>query len=139
MYAQAFTAHRVKRWRIGSNEVLRNIKRENLLSFFETLYRPENIIVSIAGDVTAKEALDAVTPTFGAIPGSYSPRLSRSSASESCTTQGKRALHRIISCCPQAKSVPSKTAQLGSSRDYTLAWSIARITRVSSMYTIIFG
>src|SRR4051812_10488356 len=30
MYATAFTQHRIKRWRIGSNEVLRNIRRDNL-------------------------------------------------------------------------------------------------------------
>src|SRR3954465_13866048 len=64
MLATSFTQHRIKRWRIGSNEVLRNIKRDNLLAFFETLYRPENIIVSVAGDVTHEEALAAVTERF---------------------------------------------------------------------------
>src|SRR5262249_20122642 len=66
--ATSFTRHRVKRWRIGSNEVLRNIRRENLVQFFETLYRPENIIVTIAGDVAAEEALPIVQRTFGTIP-----------------------------------------------------------------------
>ncbi|HVT04159.1 MAG TPA: pitrilysin family protein [Thermoanaerobaculia bacterium] len=65
MFEIAFTQHRMKRWRIGSNDVLRNIKRENLLAFFETLYRPENIIVSVVGDVPAQQALDAMLRTFG--------------------------------------------------------------------------
>ena len=65
MYATAFTQHRMKRWRIGSNDVLRNIKRDNLLAFFETLYRPENMILVVAGDVTHAEALRAVNDTFG--------------------------------------------------------------------------
>jgi zinc protease len=68
MIAASFTQHRVKRWRIGSNEVLRNIRRDNLLAFFETLYRPENIIVTVAGDVSPEEALAAVRATFGTIP-----------------------------------------------------------------------
>jgi zinc protease len=68
MIATSFTRHRIKRWRIGSNEVLRNIRRDNLIEFFETLYRPENIIVSIAGDVPAGEALEVVRRTFGSIP-----------------------------------------------------------------------
>jgi len=68
MFEIAFTRHRMKRWRIGSNEVLRNIKRENLLAFFETLYRPENIVVSIVGDVTAQQALDVMLRTFGDLP-----------------------------------------------------------------------
>lgn len=68
MLATAFTQHRIKRWRIGSNEVLRNIRRENLVAFFETLYRPENIIVSIAGDVAHDDALAVAQRTFGTIP-----------------------------------------------------------------------
>jgi zinc protease len=68
MFATAFTQHRMKRWRIGSNEVLRSINRDNLLAFFETLYRPENIILTIAGDVAHDEALAAAKATFGTIP-----------------------------------------------------------------------
>lgn len=65
MYATAFTQHRMKRWRIGSNEVLRNIQRANLMAFFETVYRPENIVLSIAGDITHEEALAVANETFG--------------------------------------------------------------------------
>lgn len=68
MIAASFTQHRIKRWRIGSNEVLRNIRRENLVRFFDTLYRPENIIVTLTGDLDAAEALAMVTRTFGTIP-----------------------------------------------------------------------
>lgn len=68
MLAASYTRHRIKRWRIGSDEVLRNIRREDLLAFFETLYRPENIVVSVAGDVTHAEALATVEREFGAIP-----------------------------------------------------------------------
>lgn len=68
MYATAFEQHRIRRWRIGSNDVLRNIKRDNLVAFYETLYRPENMIVVIAGDVTHDEAARAVAETFAKIP-----------------------------------------------------------------------
>jgi zinc protease len=68
MYATAFEQHRIKRWRIGSNEVLRNIQRDNLLAFYETLYRPENMIVVVSGDVTQDEVARAVTDTFAKIP-----------------------------------------------------------------------
>jgi len=68
MFATAFTRHRVRRWRIGSNEVLRSIQRDNLVAFFETLYRPGNIILTITGDVTHDEALAAAKATFGGIP-----------------------------------------------------------------------
>jgi zinc protease len=68
MYATAFQQHRIKRWRIGSNEVLRNINRENLIAFFQTLYRPENMILSIAGDISHEEAVRVAKETFGELP-----------------------------------------------------------------------
>jgi zinc protease len=68
MFATAFTRHRMRRWRIGSNEVLRSIERENLVAFFDTLYRPENIILTIAGDVTHDAAVAGARETFGRIP-----------------------------------------------------------------------
>jgi zinc protease len=67
MIATSFTQHRIKRWRIGSNEVLRNIERENLLQFFRTLYLPQNMILSIAGDVRAADVEKAVAATFGTL------------------------------------------------------------------------
>jgi zinc protease len=67
MYATAFEQHRIRRWRIGSNEVLRNVQRDNLVAFFETLYRPENMIVVVAGDIPHEEAAKAVEQTFGKI------------------------------------------------------------------------
>lgn len=68
MLATSFTEHRIKRWRIGSNEVLRDIRRDDLLAFFRTLYRPENMIVAVAGDVDVAAASALVERTFGALP-----------------------------------------------------------------------
>lgn len=65
MYATAFEQHRIRRWRIGSNEVLRNIKRDNLVAFFSTLYQPQNIVLVIAGDVPHDEAYRVAGQTFG--------------------------------------------------------------------------
>ncbi len=67
MIAVSFTQHRIKRWRIGSNEVLRNIQRDNLLQFFRTLYLPQNMILSIAGDVKQAAVERAVAATFGGL------------------------------------------------------------------------
>ena len=48
--------------------MLRNINRDHLIEFFQTLYRPENIIVSVVGDVSHEEALGVVEEAFGALP-----------------------------------------------------------------------
>ncbi|MBM3458220.1 MAG: insulinase family protein, partial [Armatimonadetes bacterium] len=68
MLETAFTQHRVRRWRIGSNEVLRAIRRDDLMKFFETLYRPKNIVVSVVGDVNPAEILETARRTYGQIP-----------------------------------------------------------------------
>jgi zinc protease len=68
MFALAFREHRMHRWRIGDNEVLRNINRDDLLAFFEDLYRPENIIVTIVGDVDPERALEIVAREYAPLP-----------------------------------------------------------------------
>jgi zinc protease len=68
LFALAYTQHRIRRWRIGSDEVLRNIHRDDLLRFFESLYRPENIVVSVVGDVDTAAAIETATRSYGTIP-----------------------------------------------------------------------
>lgn len=68
MYALAYDRHRIRRWRIGPDEVLRALRREDILAFMEQTYRPENIIVSIVGDVDAGQALRLVERYWGAMP-----------------------------------------------------------------------
>ena len=60
MYAAAFTSHRMKRWRIGSEEVLKNAAREQLQSFYQNLYRPENVVLTIVGDVYVNQIIGQV-------------------------------------------------------------------------------
>jgi predicted Zn-dependent peptidase len=61
MIAAAFTRHRLRRWRIGSNEVLRSIRRENLLRFFETLHRPERELTLAKAGLLGRAKLDLQT------------------------------------------------------------------------------
>jgi predicted Zn-dependent peptidase len=68
MFATAFESHRIRRWRIGSNEVLRSIDRDDLVEFFQTLYRPENMILTITGDIGSDEVSKVVGETFARIP-----------------------------------------------------------------------
>lgn len=68
MYATAFQQHRMRRWRIGSNDVLRSIRREALIEFFDGLYRPGNMIVSVAGDLDHERMIAGVEGAFGGIP-----------------------------------------------------------------------
>ncbi len=67
LYELAFREHRIRRWRIGDHDVLRNIRREDLLRFFRTLYRPENMIVTVVGDVDADHALETVEREYAGL------------------------------------------------------------------------
>jgi zinc protease len=60
MYAHAYDRHRIRRWRIGSDDILRSFRREDILAFIEQTYRPENIVLSVVGDVDTNGVLQAV-------------------------------------------------------------------------------
>lgn len=46
-------------------ETLDNIDREDVIDFYQTYFRPENIILGIVGDFEADEMIDRVESTFG--------------------------------------------------------------------------
>ncbi|MBI4041195.1 MAG: insulinase family protein [Deltaproteobacteria bacterium] len=60
----AFSEHRLKRWRIGTEEGLRNLTRQDVLTFYKTHYLPSNMILTLVGDINAKEVLKAVRKYF---------------------------------------------------------------------------
>jgi zinc protease len=65
MLATAFTAHRMKRWRIGSDEVLQAATREQLQAFYQNYYRPNNIVLAIVGPVFAPQIIGQIQQLYG--------------------------------------------------------------------------
>ena len=53
---------------IGSMEDLDNASLEDVKAFFRTYYAPNNVVLSIVGDVDEADALEAVERYFGRIP-----------------------------------------------------------------------
>ena len=71
MYATAFTTHRMKRWRIGSDAVLQAATREHLQAFYQTFYRPENTVLVVVGDVNTNQVIPQIQQlyaNFGTTP-----------------------------------------------------------------------
>ncbi len=66
MFELAFEKHRMRRWRIGTEEVLRTIDRDDLVRFYKDHYRPSNTILCITGDVSTAEVLARVQDLYGA-------------------------------------------------------------------------
>ena len=60
LFELAFDKHRMRRWRIGTEAGLRSLTREDFLAFHQNLYRPENIILVVAGDVDKRVALNEI-------------------------------------------------------------------------------
>lgn len=65
MFANAFTAHRMKRWRIGADDVLKNSTREQLQAFYQNYYRPNNTVIVVVGDVSARNVIGQIQQLYG--------------------------------------------------------------------------
>ncbi|MDK2930235.1 MAG: hypothetical protein PWR07_366 [Bacillota bacterium] len=53
----------------GTEDVIRSITREKVMDYFESLYQPANVVVSVAGKVSAEDVRRAVAGEFGSWSG----------------------------------------------------------------------
>src|SRR5207245_3659788 len=65
LYALLHDAHRMRRWRIGREPGLRAFTRDLMNRFYRNFYRPSNTIVSISGDIDARDAMLGVSELYG--------------------------------------------------------------------------
>lgn len=68
LYSLLFERHRMRRWRIGTEEELRALTRDHVVAFYRTRYVPRRTIVAIVGGVDPAEALELARPAYGAMP-----------------------------------------------------------------------
>lgn len=68
LYALLHDAHRIRRWRIGEDEALRTLTRDQLLAFYRHWYQPSNTVLSIVGDVDPDTVRNAVMERYGKLP-----------------------------------------------------------------------
>jgi zinc protease len=67
LYELVHDSHRIRRWRIGREEGLRVLTRDDLLKFYRNFYRPSNTILSIVGDIDEDIAMDRVQKLYGSL------------------------------------------------------------------------
>ncbi|HET7621859.1 MAG TPA: pitrilysin family protein [Gemmatimonadaceae bacterium] len=67
LYSLLYDKHRMRRWRIGNENELRSLTRDDLMSFYRAFYRPHETILSIVGDVDPDVALRAVESHYGSL------------------------------------------------------------------------
>jgi len=58
LYALLFQRHRMRRWRIGTEENLRRLTAADVRRYYESRYTPDRVIVGIVGDLDLEEAHD---------------------------------------------------------------------------------
>ena len=73
LYALLHDQHRVRRWRIGTEEGLRRLTRGDVAGFYRTFYRPSATVLAVVGDVDPGDALQQIEARYGAIPDGTTP------------------------------------------------------------------
>ncbi|MCK4427316.1 MAG: insulinase family protein [candidate division Zixibacteria bacterium] len=56
----AFKKHPIRRWRMGTQKQNANLSKKDLENHYFSFYRPDNIILSIVGDIKTEEILKTV-------------------------------------------------------------------------------
>ncbi|GJG85600.1 hypothetical protein tb265_07810 [Gemmatimonadetes bacterium T265] len=74
LYALLHDRHRVRRWRIGTEDGLRRLTRADVEGFYRTYYRPSNTVLAVVGDVDPDDALAEVERCYGSLPDGPVPR-----------------------------------------------------------------
>lgn len=57
--------HRIRRWRMGREDALRAMTRDQLLAFYRNYYRPSNTVLAMVGDIEPAEALALAERLYG--------------------------------------------------------------------------
>ncbi|HEX6309116.1 MAG TPA: pitrilysin family protein [Longimicrobiales bacterium] len=65
LFETMFDVHRIRRWRIGTEDVLRGLTRAHVIDYYRNLYRASNTILVIAGDVDADRAFELAARHYG--------------------------------------------------------------------------
>ena len=65
MYELLHDRHRIRRWRIGREEGLRRLTRDDVVRFYRNFYRPSNTVLAIVGDLDPDFAFDQVERLYG--------------------------------------------------------------------------
>ena len=68
LYALLYDQHRIRRWRIGDEDVLRTFTRDQVVAFYRHWYQPSNTILSIVGDIDPDVVRDEVMKRHGQLP-----------------------------------------------------------------------
>ena len=67
LYRVLHDQHRIRRWRIGREDDLRRLTRDDVTAFYRAYYQPSNTVLAVVGDVDPDAALAAVERKYGGL------------------------------------------------------------------------
>lgn len=68
LYEVLHDRHRIRRWRIGREEGLRQLTRADVVRFYRNFYRPSSTVLAVVGDIDPGFAFDEIDRLYGDIP-----------------------------------------------------------------------
>jgi zinc protease len=74
LFALLHDRHRIRRWRIGTEEGLRRLEREDVVAFYKAYYRPSNTILTVVGDAEPSRMLALIEKFYGGLEDAPVPR-----------------------------------------------------------------
>ncbi|MBI5892059.1 MAG: insulinase family protein [Deltaproteobacteria bacterium] len=84
----SYTLHPYKRPVIGFRDTVKNLKRDDILTFFKKWYIPNNMTLVVVGDFDSKKALEDIKNSFKDFKSKDSPRKERLIEPEQIKTKG---------------------------------------------------
>ena len=66
-----YKGHPLGRSTIGNEQSVRSLGRQNMIDYTKEFYSPDNIIVSLAGNVEHEKAVELIGPAFSAMRGKF--------------------------------------------------------------------
>ena len=73
LYELMYDRHRMRRWRIGTEEFLTSLTRAQLWEFYRDMYRGARAILVVSGDVDPALTHDLIERHYGALPAGQPP------------------------------------------------------------------
>ncbi|HSH45124.1 MAG TPA: insulinase family protein, partial [Longimicrobiales bacterium] len=68
LYETLFDQHPMRRWRMGTEEELRGMTRDDVLGYYRKMYRASNIVLVVSGDVDADRVIEHVEGLYADLP-----------------------------------------------------------------------
>jgi predicted Zn-dependent peptidase len=91
--------HPIGRPILGTRKALRSYTQDDVRRFFKKVYVPANLVLSIAGRITEKKAIELATRLFGALPrGRGNARSLRPTTHHGLITKHKKTLAQTHIC-----------------------------------------